>query len=232
MDHTEHPAWPRRRVLRLGPIGIVVVMTGCGGGSDSTTPTPSTATPLPTPTLTFTIDAAADHYLYSRSLARMTPGITFDIAFRLLAINHGDTEGFAHAVSFWLFRTNTEPEATSEDGIALSFIWTSDSLCLIRLRTPPDIGYADTGRSADIRIGDQRRFRVSCGADGALSFSLEGTNLLTLPSTVEAKYVFTRVVGTKAAFEYVPIGTTPTGPTGTGRSTARPCGPCPVLALP
>ncbi len=231
MHHTDNQVRPRARVLRLGPIAVVAVMTGCGGSSDSTAPTPP-ATPLPTPTLTFTLDAAADHYSYSRNLARLTPGITFDIAFRLLEINHAETEGFAHAISFWLFRTSTEPDATPEDGIALSFIWTSDSLYLIKLRTPPDIGYADTGGRADIQIGDQKHFRVSCGADGTLSFTLDGTTLVTLNSRVEARYLFAQVVGMKATFEYAPIGTTATGGAGTGRSTAEPCGPCAVLARP
>jgi len=230
MHGTDNRAKTRQRFLWLGPMAIVVAITSCGRDSESTTPTPPT-TPSPTPTTTFTLDAAADHYFYSQSLARLTPGMSFDVAFRPLAINHAETEGFAHAISFWSFRTSTAPEATTEDGVALSFNWSSDSVWLITMRTPPDSKYVDTGRRADIPIGDQKRLRVSCGADGTLSFSLEGTTLVTLPDCVEPKYVFAQVVGTKVAFEYLPTGTAASGSTGNSRSTAQPCGACAALAL-
>jgi hypothetical protein len=208
---------PMRRG-QAGLVSLLIATIGCGG-SDPAIPTPVvTPSPTPTPSVSFTLDASADHFRYSVPLGRLSPGISFDAAFRPLDINHAETEDFAHAVSFWLYRTDGPPAASDEDGVAFAFTWVRDSRWEIRLRTPPG-GYADTGRRAEIPMGNQQTLRLTRLADGSVQFWVDGTIAATLPASPDQKFVFTQVVGARAEFIYTPIF-----PTAPARSASTPSG--------
>ncbi len=200
----------RLRALRIGAFvastAMTFAMTACGGGASSTTPNPvPTPAATPIPPITFELDVPADHYQYSRRLAQLVPGTTFEMSFRLQQVNHADVENYAHAISFWLL-PGPAVDPASKDGVAFSLQWSTASRWLVTVRTPSSNDYDDTGGRVVIAPGDQQRLRVSRGADGAVDFWFNGARLYTVPGSTASDYVFAEVVGARVEFTYSPLG--------------------------
>lgn len=194
-------------MLRFAFYAVVcalVAAVGCGGSSRPSTPSPVTTalaptptpTPTPTPPVTFRLDAAADVSQFSRILATLTVGQTYEFDFTPLWVNFASNNRFAYTFEFWL-------DSAASNGTGVGIEWLNTTSWHI-FYFEPGPGFQDTSRRINLPLVQKRRVRVSRGRDGVAEFFLDDLSLIRLNDPGPSKALTARVVGTGAEYTYIP----------------------------
>lgn len=208
---------------------LVVTAAACGGGSSPAAPASPVSSPSPTPTpaVTINLNAHSDHYQFSRSLAEISAGQTFDIAVTPERINEVAGETYGHAVEFWLLEASSTVIADfADDGYALSLVWADGADWAISSRIPGE-GYRFRRRYVSMNLGDEHVVRIARARSDHAEFLFDGRGVLTLFGPTPTTNVFARVVGTGAEFSYIPQGSSAFGAiAATAEFGPQDCGVC------
>jgi hypothetical protein len=172
----------------------------------------------------FTLETAADYYIFSPRLVRLGTGQSFEVTFKPVRINEAPDEKFGHAVEFWLFQSVSPPTDLDTDGFGVSLLWGGEGDWIVSSRKPVE-HFTQTGLRVQIELGSERVARIARRNDGALEFFIGGSSVLTLSDVPPADNVFSRVVGMRADFSYVPFQVNPL--LSVEAPSPWPCGLCP-----